>query len=94
MPYRPRVYPTNESNCMIIIGINSIGLLLYVYRDCNFNLSEGTNSYDKINTGKGHFPYAALVLWKNLPEHVRNIGTYERFRTSLKTHLFNTSYMS
>ena len=32
--------------------------------------------------------------WNNLPEHVRNIDTYKRFRTSLKTHLFNTSYMS
>ena len=40
------------------------------------------------------FSYAAPVLWNNLPEHVRNIDTYEKFRTSLKTHLFNTSYMS
>ena len=44
--------------------------------------------------GERSFSYAAPVLWNNLPEHVRNIDTYERFKTSLKTHLFNTSYMS
>ena len=46
------------------------------------------------SSGDRSFSYAAPVLWNNLPEHVRNIDTYERFKTSLKTHLFNTSYMS
>ena len=40
--------------------------------------------------GERSVSYAAPVLWNNLPEHVRNIDTYERFRTSLKTHLFDT----
>ena len=44
--------------------------------------------------GERSFSYAAPVLWNNLPEHVRNIDTYEKFRTSLKSHLFNTLYMS
>ena len=39
--------------------------------------------------GERSFSYAAPVLWNNLPEHVRNIDTYERFKTSLKTHLFD-----
>ena len=38
--------------------------------------------------GERSFSYAAAVLWNNLPEYLRNIPTYEQFRSSLKTHLF------
>ena len=42
--------------------------------------------------GERSFSFAAPVLWNNLPEHIRNIETYQQFRTSLKTYLFNISY--
>ena len=42
--------------------------------------------------GERSFSYAAPVLWNKLPEHVRFIDSYEKFKISLKTHLFSTSY--
>ena len=39
--------------------------------------------------GERSFSYAATVLWNNLPEYLRNIETYEKFRSNLKTHLFS-----
>ena len=38
--------------------------------------------------GERSFVHAAPVLWNSLPDSLRNINTLDRFKSALKTHLF------
>ena len=40
--------------------------------------------------GERSFAHTASTLWNNLPEHMKNIDTIDKFKISLKTYLFNT----
>ena len=40
--------------------------------------------------GERSFSHAATVLWNNLPEYLRNIEKYDKFRSNLKTYLFQS----
>ena len=39
--------------------------------------------------GERSFTYTASTLWNNLPEHLKNIDSIDKFKIALKTHLFN-----
>ena len=41
--------------------------------------------------GERSFSHAATILWNNLPDYLREIKTYDKYKSSLKTYLFNNS---
>ena len=41
--------------------------------------------------GERSFSHAATILWNNLPDYLREINTYDKYKSSLKTYLFNNS---
>ena len=46
----------------------------------------------KSRMGARAFSYQAPLLWNQLPGQVREVDTLSRFKTSLKTFLFNKAY--
>ncbi|KAL3063738.1 hypothetical protein OYC64_000136 [Pagothenia borchgrevinki] len=38
------------------------------------------------------FSVAAPTLWNSLPQYIRDSSSLTAFKTSLKTHLFNTAF--
>ena len=42
--------------------------------------------------GDASFSVYGPTQWNNLPEHIRSSTTVSKFKTFLKTHLFNTAY--
>ena len=43
--------------------------------------------------GERSFSYAAPMLWNNLPVHIRQSSPVNRFKSLLKTHLFECAYL-
>ena len=43
--------------------------------------------------GQRSFSYAAPILWNNLPVHIRQADSVNRFKSLLKTHLFESAYL-
>ena len=43
--------------------------------------------------GERAFMIAAPALWNLLPIYIRNISEFDRFKTSLKTYLFESYYV-
>ena len=58
--------------------------ILLTHYDWDFIPPVQTRSY-----GERSFTYTASTLWNNLPEHLKNIDSIDKFKIALKTHLFN-----
>jgi len=67
-------------------------LLCYALRSANGLTLKYLSLKPKNTLGDGTFSSAAPTLWNSLPLHIRLVDNFERFKSLLKTHLFQLAF--